>query len=52
MKIYLATQLYPDRWQGKVLTKIRYGQRLLSYFFLLENQDEVKKYIKTGRNDV
>ncbi len=50
MKIYLATWLFEPS-QGYALTKTKNKERLISYYHSKEKEGEVKKYIKTGRND-
>jgi hypothetical protein len=48
--IYLATwTLEPN--QGHTLTRANYPYRLLSYFFLKDEQEEhILEYFKTGQN--
>lgn len=47
MKIFLATWLEDN--QGKTLTKIDYRNRLLSYFFISQNnQFDLKTYVRKG----
>lgn len=53
MKIYFATWLF-DRTLGKSLTKKKARNRLLSYYFLVEqgiSEEDLSKYIRTGRLD-
>jgi len=48
LKIYLATQPFPDIYQGTTLTKANYTQRLISYFFILQGKFDAKEYHETG----
>jgi len=53
MKIYFATWLY-DRTLGNSLTRKRASTRLISYYFIKDQEitdDQLLKYIKTGRLD-
>ena len=53
MKIFFATWL-TDRSLGRSLTKKKAGRRLLSYYFLLEQEVStslLNKYCLTGRCD-
>jgi len=36
--------------QGKALTRVGKWERLLSYFHIIEKQDQFRRYIKTGKN--
>lgn len=49
MRIFLATWLLEPQ-QGKVLTKKKYRDRLVSYFHTKEKEDQFKKYVKKGIN--
>lgn len=49
MKIYLATWLLEPH-QGRVLTKKKQTQRLISYYHTREKKKQFPGYIKTGRN--
>jgi hypothetical protein len=51
MKIYFATWLF-DQTLGKSLTKLEASDRLLSYFFLQQQEitnQQLTRYIKTGK---
>jgi len=50
MKIYLATWLLEPA-QGKSLTRAKNTRRLLSFFHTKEKKEQLRKYIKTGRNE-
>lgn len=53
MKIYMATWLF-DRSLGKSLTKKRANVRLISYYFLREQEidkESLELYCSTGRLD-
>lgn len=50
MKIYLATQTKPDKEQGTTLTKAGGQNRLMSYSYLIQDEElNFKKYIITGK---
>lgn len=54
MKVYFATWL-ADRALGRGLTKKRGNNRLLSYYFLKEQeviQEQLCRYCETGRCDI
>jgi hypothetical protein len=52
MKIYLATWLL-EKSQGDSLTKVteRESKRLISYYHTLSKKEQLKGYIKTGKNE-
>ena len=53
MIIYMATWLF-DRSLGKSLTKKKSRNRLVSYYFLREQQittEQLNRYCRTGRLD-
>ena len=50
MKIYLATQIKPDKKQGETLTKTGGQNRLMSYIYIINDKDfNLKEYIIQGK---
>lgn len=49
MKVYMATWLL-ERRQGDALTAAGNDRRLLSYYYLKDMEDELPRYVRTGRN--
>jgi hypothetical protein len=47
MRIYLAGNLS----QGNALTKVGKKERLISYYYTTSKKEELRQYVKTGRND-
>ena len=53
MKVFMATWLF-DRTLGRSSTKLRSRSRLLSFYFIKEqelNNEQFQNYITTGRLD-
>jgi hypothetical protein len=50
MKIYLATWLF-ESTQGNALTKAGKKERLISYYHTISKKEELRQYVKTGRNN-
>lgn len=49
MRIFLATWLLEPQ-QGRVLTKKKAKERLVSYFHTREKADQFRKYVRKGLN--
>lgn len=49
MKLFLASWLL-EPWQGEVLTKTKYTNRLISYYHTIPKADKLSEYVLTGMN--